>query len=113
GTSIRDDVLMGASSDQSLSVQYALMSRKRVTSMSTNHLVADTNPYSPGTTMRTGNPCSKGSGSPFIAMASIASRSSVSAPIGVPIVMSSALVDSTASADGSIPMSASSSLVDT
>ena len=32
--------------------------------------------------MRTGKPCSSGSGSPFIATASIASRSSVSAPAG-------------------------------
>ncbi len=41
---------------------------------------------SPGTTIRTGNPCSTGSGSPFIPTASNASRPSRNAAVGVPAV---------------------------
>ncbi len=47
-----------------------------VTSMSVTHLVADTYPYRPGTTIRAGKPCSTGSAVPFIATASSASRPS-------------------------------------
>ena len=42
GTSMRDDIFTGACSAQPLSIQYAEMSSKRVTSMSTTHLHADT-----------------------------------------------------------------------
>ena len=45
-------------------------------------LVADTYPYRPGTTIRTGKPCSIGSGSPFMPTASIASRPSSSTAVG-------------------------------
>ena len=44
--------------------------RSVVTFSSTTHFVAETYPYSPGTTMRTGKPCSTGSGSPFMPTAS-------------------------------------------
>src|SRR5215469_5146373 len=54
--------------------------------MSVTHLVADTYPYRPGTTMRTGKPCSTGSGWPFIATASRASRPSITTWTGVPEV---------------------------
>ena len=39
---MRDAVLIGPSADQPRSVQYALKSSNRVTSMSVTHLVADT-----------------------------------------------------------------------
>src|SRR4051794_41401187 len=73
--------------------------------MSISHFVADTYPYRPGTTMRTGKPCSSGNGCPFIANASIDSRSSVRVPIGVPAVKPSLEVDLIASAsdDGPAP----------
>ena len=83
GTSMRDCVLTGPSGDQPRSVQYDVASANRVTFRSVTHFVADTYPYSPGTTMRTGKPCSTGSGSPSIAIASSALRSSVSAASGV------------------------------
>ena len=54
GTSTRAMVLIGPRSDQPRWVQYALLSANRVTSRSTTHLVAETKPYSPGTTIRTG-----------------------------------------------------------
>ena len=57
------------------------------------HLVADTYPYSPGTTIRAGNPCSTGSGWPFMATASSASRPSRTVCTGVPQVYPSAEVD--------------------
>src|SRR5712691_9328449 len=57
GVSIRDSVLIGACCDQPRCVQYAENAGNVVTSMSTTHLHADTSPYSPGTTTRTGNPC--------------------------------------------------------
>ena len=63
--------------------------------------------------MRTGKPWSIGSGSPFIATASIALRSSVSAPSGVPQVQPSSEVCSTASAPGWTPAAASSSAIRT
>ena len=60
--------------------------------------------------MRTGKPCSSGSGSPFMPTAMRASRfSSVSAPSGVPMVMLSALVVLTASAPSWTPARASRS----
>ena len=59
--------------------------------------------------MRTGKPWSTGSGSPFIAMASIALRSSVRASIGVPQFQPSSEVCRTASASGETPASASRS----
>ena len=62
--------------------------------------------------MRTGNPCSIGSGSPFIPMASSACRSgSVSASSGVPAVKPSSLVESTMSAPACGPASASRSRI--
>ena len=42
GTSIREAIFTGPSSDQPRSVQYAEMSANRVTSMSTTHLHAET-----------------------------------------------------------------------
>ena len=54
--------------------------------MSVTHLVADTYPYRPGTTMRAGKPCAIGSGWPFIATASRASRPSITVCTGVPEV---------------------------
>ena len=42
GTSTRDDIFTGPFSPQPRSVQYAEMSSKRVTSMSTTHLHAET-----------------------------------------------------------------------
>lgn len=57
--------------------------------MSLIHLQADTYPYSPGTTIRTGKPCAKGSGSPFMPKASRASRPSMTSSTGVPMVMPS------------------------
>ena len=63
------------------------------------HFVADTYPYRPGTTMRTGKPCSNGSGSPFMATAKMASRpSSVRELRGVDAVNPSTLSESTMSA---------------
>jgi len=66
--------------------------------MSVTHLVADTYPYSPGTTMRTGNPCATGSAVPFMATASIASRPSRTVAMGVPEVKPSVEVHSNWSA---------------
>ena len=54
--------------------------------MSVTHLVADTYPYRPGTTIRAGKPCATGSGCPFIATASSASRPSITVATGVPEV---------------------------
>ncbi len=54
--------------------------------MSMTHLVADTYPYRPGTTMRAGKPCSTGSAAPFMATASSASRPSSTTWSGVPDV---------------------------
>ena len=51
--------------------------------------------------MRTGNPCSSGSGSPFMPTASKAFRPSRSTSSGVEAVNPSALLDSTMSAPGS------------
>ena len=65
-----------------------------VTLMSVTHLVADTYPYSPGTTIRTGKPCATGSGWPFIATASSASRPSMTVCTGVPDVKPSTDVHS-------------------
>src|SRR5580693_5682585 len=58
GTSIRDSVLIGACWAHPCPgcAQYAT-SAHVVTLMSVIHLHADTYPYSPGTTIRTGNPC--------------------------------------------------------
>ena len=42
GTSMREDILTGPFSPQPRVVQYASMSSKRVTSMSTTHLHAET-----------------------------------------------------------------------
>ncbi|MCY1367570.1 hypothetical protein D9M69_545130 [compost metagenome] len=56
--------------------------------------------------VRTGNPCSMGSGSPFMATASIALRSSIIAASGVPQVQPSSEVCRTASASGWGPASA-------
>src|ERR1700722_1583017 len=53
--------------------------------MSVIHLHADTYPYKPGTTVRTGKPCATGGGWPFIAIASSASRwLSIAVATGVP-----------------------------
>ena len=60
--------------------------------------MAETYPYSPGTTIRTGKPCSSGSGSPFMPIARIALRSSCSTESGVPAVNPSMLRESTMSA---------------
>ena len=90
GVSIRDSVLIGACCAQPRGIQYALKSAKLVSSSSVSHFVADTYPYSPGTTTRTGNPCSTGSGSPFIPTAISASRPSMSSSVGVPTVNPSA-----------------------
>ncbi len=61
-------------------------------------------------TIRAGNPWASGSGSPFMATATIAPRpSSSSADNGVPAVKSSALVDFTASAPSCTPASRSRS----
>lgn len=57
--------------------------------MSWIHLQADTKPYRPGTTMRTGKPWAKGSGSPFIPRASIESRPSMTSSTGLPMVIPS------------------------
>jgi hypothetical protein len=65
-----------------------------VTSISVIHLHADTYPYRPGTTIRTGKPCATGRAVPFIATASIASLPSSTVLIGVPEVNPSAEVQS-------------------
>ena len=57
---------MGASVAQSRSVQYASCSSYVVSVRRVSHLQALTNPYRPGTTIRTGKPCSRGSASPFM-----------------------------------------------
>ena len=59
--------------------------------------------------MRAGNPWTMGSGWPFMPMATMASRPSVTAASGVPAVNPSALVDSRASASSCTPASSSSS----
>ena len=58
--------------------------------------------------MRTGKPCSTGSGSPFMPTQSSGSRPSSSAAIGVPIVMPSTERASSWSAPGRTPTSRSS-----
>ena len=98
GTSILDSVLIGACCDQPRCTQYALAAANVVTSMSVTHLVADTYPYSPGTTIRAGKPCATGSGCPFIATASRASRPSSTTCSGVPEVNPSTEVHSSWSA---------------
>jgi hypothetical protein len=69
--------------------------------MSVTHLVADTYPYSPGTTSRAGKPCATGNGVPFIATASSASRPSSTTCSGVPLVYPSTEVHSSWSAPAS------------
>ena len=59
--------------------------------------------------MRTGKPCSTGSGSPFMPRASIAVRPSVTASTGVPVVKPSTLVDAICWAPARTPASASRS----
>ncbi len=54
--------------------------------MSVIHLQADTYPYSPGTTVRTGKPCAVGSGRPFMPTARSASLPSIAVWTGVPEV---------------------------
>ena len=54
-----------------------------VNSIRSSHLVADTKPNSPGTTIRAGNPWASGSGCPFMPTAIIASRPSLTAWYGV------------------------------
>src|SRR5215471_1337615 len=71
--------------------------------MSLIHLHADTYPYRPGTTMRTGNPCATGRGVPFIATASRASRPSSAAWTGTPEVNPSTEVHSSWLAPARIP----------
>ncbi|CAB4907577.1 unannotated protein [freshwater metagenome] len=51
---MRAAVLIGPSTPQPRSVQYAVTLSNRVISMSVTHLVAETYPYSPGTTSRAG-----------------------------------------------------------
>ncbi len=58
--------------------------------------------------MRTGKPCSSGSGSPFMATASIASRPSVTADVGVLQVQPSTERLRTCSAPACTPASSSS-----
>ena len=77
--------------------------------MSTIHLVAETYPYRPGTIIRTGKPWTIGSGSPFIATASIASRPSIATAVGVPTVNPSTERPTIWSAPGSGSASSSSS----
>ena len=55
--------------------------------MSTTHLVADTYPYSPGTTTRTGYPCSWGSSWPFMPTASSDVRPSMTGSVATPMVI--------------------------
>ena len=57
--------------------------------------------------MRTGNPCSSGSGSPFISTASIASRPSITTAVGLPTVNPSTERETSWSAAGSTPASSS------
>src|SRR6516225_4711539 len=71
--------------------------------MSVSHLHADTYPYRPGTTIRTGNPCATGSAVPFIATASSASRPSMTACTGTPEVNPSAEVHSSWLAPARMP----------
>ena len=103
GTSMRDSVFIGACCDQPRSDQYAVFPANVVTSISVTHLVADTYPYSPGTTMRTGKPCSTGSAWPFMATASRASRPSMTVCTGVPDVNPSLEVHSSWSAPALMP----------
>ena len=56
GVSIRDWVLIGACCAQPRRIQYASNASNVVSSRSTIHFVAETYPYSPGTTIRTGKP---------------------------------------------------------
>ena len=69
--------------------QYASYAANVVSSRSTSHFVALTYPYRPGTSMRTGKPCSSGRGWPFIPIASIASRPSITTDTGEPAVQPS------------------------
>src|SRR5215467_4624635 len=73
--------------------------------MSVIHLQADTYPYNPGTTVRTGKPCAVGSGLPFIPMASSASLPSIAVCTGVPDVNPSEDVQYSWSAPALIPAS--------
>src|ERR1700735_843603 len=75
--------------------------------MSVIHLQAETYPYRPGTTIRTGKPWLVGSGVPFMATASIASRPSIVIWTGDPEVNPSAEVHSSWSAPAWIPASRS------
>ena len=70
--------------------------------------MAETYPYRPGTTIRTGYPWSWGSGSPFIPTAINESRSSVRASIGVEAVKPSMERESTMSAPSLTPTRSSS-----
>jgi hypothetical protein len=108
GVSIRDDVRIGARGAQPRSTQYGAVAANVVSSRSTSHLVAETYPYRPGTIIRTGKPCSIGSGSPFMPTASIASRPSRTTAVGVPIVMPSVDVPTIWSAAACTPASRSS-----
>src|SRR5215470_19689341 len=71
--------------------------------MLVTHLHADTYPYRPGTTSRAGNPCATGSGAPFIATATSASRPSITTCTGVPEVNPSTDVHSSWLAPDRIP----------
>ena len=81
-----------------------------MSSISVTHFVADTYPYSPGTTSRTGYPCSGGNGSPFIAIAIIASRPSMITDVGDPQLQPSIERLTTCVAPGCTPASSSTSL---
>ena len=106
---MRAIVFTGPSLDQPRGTQYASKSSQRVSRISVTHLVADTYPNRPGTTMRTGNPCWAGRGRPFIPIASIASRPSITALTGVPQVQSSTERLTSCSAPGWTPASSSTS----
>ena len=76
-------VLIGACCAQPRGTQYASKSAKRGQLQLGEPLAWPTRSRrGPGTTIRTGKPCSTGSGSPFIPTASIASRPSRSAAVG-------------------------------
>ena len=63
--------------------------------------------------MRTGNPCSYGSGAPFMPTANSASRPSLSAASGVEALKPSELPESTMSASGRTPARRSTSITGT
>src|ERR1700722_19042560 len=86
GTSMRDSVLIGACCDQPRCAQEENSEAQVVSFRSVTHLVADTYPYSPGTTIRAGKPWATGSGWPFMPMASSAFRPSSTVCTGVPQV---------------------------